>query len=99
MRSSILVAGTSLLFSGTLLFGTVYLAIANYVPHMGGWSDPPGKLSMALDETLLRIPYIISILFMIIGVTLLATAILKELSNKNLKTHATAGLDNGLMVK
>ena len=61
------------------------------------WGDgaiPPGKLSMALDETLLRMPYIISILFMIIGVTLLATATLKELSNKNLKTHATASLDN-----
>ncbi|NQX66099.1 hypothetical protein HQN90_08175 [Paenibacillus alba] len=82
MRISILVAGTSFLFSGSLLFGAVYLAIANHVPHMGGWSDPPGKLSLALDETMLRTPYIISILFMIIGVILLATAIIRELSNK-----------------
>lgn len=35
MRSSILVAGTSFLFSGTLLFGAVYLAIANYA-RIGG---------------------------------------------------------------
>ncbi|KRE55959.1 hypothetical protein [Paenibacillus sp. Soil750] len=94
MRSSILVAGTTFLFSGTLLFGMVNLAIANYVPHMGGWSDPPGKLSLALDGTMLRIPYIISILFMIIGVTLLVTAILKEFSNKNFETHVKAGLDS-----
>jgi len=48
----------------------VYLAIANYVPQMTGWSDPPGKFSLALNATMLRTPYVNSILFMII-VTLL----------------------------
>jgi preprotein translocase subunit SecG len=47
------------------------LAIANYVPNMGGWSNPPGKFSMAAEETMTFFPYILSILFMIIGILLL----------------------------
>ncbi|MDT3426083.1 hypothetical protein J2Z22_001603 [Paenibacillus forsythiae] len=89
MRRSFLIAGSTFLLSGTLLFGMVYLAIANYVPQMAGWSDPPGKFSLALDETMLRVPYIISILFMVIGIILFAVAIYKDLTNKNLETHGT----------
>ncbi|WP_156130455.1 hypothetical protein [Paenibacillus durus] len=89
MRRSFLIAGSTFLLAGTLLFGMVYWAIADYVPHMTGWSDPPGKFSLALDATMLRVPYIISILFMVIGVVLFAVAIYKELTNKNLETHRT----------
>lgn len=89
MRSSIMIAGSTLLLSGTLLFGMVYLAIANYVPQMTGWSDPPGKFSVALDATMLRLPLIVSILFMIIGVVLFAIAIYFEWKKKHIETDIT----------
>lgn len=79
----LLVSAFSFLLSGTLLFGMVYLAIANYVPHMTGWSDPPGKFSLALDTTMLRAPYVISILFMIIGTLLFAVALYQALLRRN----------------
>nr|WP_310186798.1 hypothetical protein [Bacillus sp. 3255] len=79
----LLVSAFSFLLSGTLLFGMVYLAIANYVPHMTGWSDPPGKFSLALDATMLRAPYVISILFMIIGTLLFAIALYQALLRRN----------------
>jgi hypothetical protein len=44
---------------------------------MTGWSDPPGKFSLALDATMLRAPYVISILFMILGTLLFAVATYK----------------------
>lgn len=84
LRRLFLVAGSTFLLSGTLLFGMVYLAIANYVPQMTGWSDPPGKFSSVLEATMLRVPYIISILFMIIGVILFAVAIYREYYINNL---------------
>jgi hypothetical protein len=61
----------------------VYLEIANHVPHMTGWSDPPGKFSLALDATMLRAPYVISILFMIIGTLHFAVATYKALSTRD----------------
>lgn len=67
----LLISASSIRLSVTILFGMVYLGIANYVPLMSGWSDPPGKFSLALDATMLRAPFVISILFMNIG-TLLA---------------------------
>ncbi|MDR6879620.1 hypothetical protein [Bacillus sp. 3255] len=83
MMRLLLVSAFSFLLSGTLLFGMVYLAIANYVPHMTGWSDPPGKFSLALDATMLRAPYVISILFMIIGTLLFAIALYQALLRRN----------------
>lgn len=76
----LLISGATFLLSGTILFGLVFVSISNYVPHMTGWSDPPGKFSLALDATMARTPYIISIIFMIIGSILLITALSKELS-------------------
>jgi hypothetical protein len=86
----LLISGATFLLSGTILFGLVYLSISNYVPHMTGWSDPPGKFSLALDAIMARTPYIISILLMIIGSILLITALSKELS----KTINQMQIDN-----
>jgi hypothetical protein len=80
MSRLLLIVGSCFLLSGTLLFGMVYLAIANYAPHMTGWSDPPGKFALAMEATMTRSPYVISILFMIIGTLLFAVAIYKALS-------------------
>jgi len=60
--------GYVLFMSGTILFGIMHLAIALYVPSLGGWSDPPGLISTVLSDTAGRVPYILSIIFMIIGI-------------------------------
>lgn len=79
MNKTFLIAGSSFVLSGSLLFGMVYLAIANYAPHMTGWSDPPGKFSLAMEATMTKAPFLISILFMVIGSLMLAIAVYKEL--------------------
>lgn len=63
--------GATLFITGTLLFGIVHLAIANYIPNMHGWSDPPGKFQKARNEIGVNVPYILSIFFMILGFILL----------------------------
>lgn len=78
----LLIVGSIFLLSGTLLFGMVYTAIANYVPHMNGWSDPPGKFALTMDATMMRPPYVISILFMIIGTLLFLFVTIKALSKR-----------------
>jgi hypothetical protein len=44
-----MVTGSTFLLAGVLLYGLVHIAIANYIPHMSGWSDPPGRLATALE--------------------------------------------------
>jgi len=87
MRKVLLFAGSTLLLSGTLLFGMVYLGISNYAGKMMGWSDPPGKFTIAMNDTMLRAPHIISILFIIFGLILFAIAISNELMEKKLENH------------
>lgn len=77
-----LIAGSTFLLSGTLLFGIVFLAIANFAGKMTGWSDPPGKFAIAMDETMMTAPHVISILFMIIGIIFYAVAIYMALPVK-----------------
>jgi hypothetical protein len=82
MTRLLLIVGCCFLLSGTLLFGMVYLAIANYAPHITGWSDPPGKFSLAMEGTMTRAPYVISILLMIIGTLLFAVAFYKAIDKQ-----------------
>ncbi|MBP3951786.1 hypothetical protein [Bacillus suaedae] len=63
--------GATLFIAGTLLFGIVHIAIANYIPNMHVWSDPPGKFQQARKEIGVNIPYILSIIFMVFGFILL----------------------------
>jgi hypothetical protein len=68
--------GATFLIAGVLLYGFVHLAIANYVPSMGGWStfslsESPGKFSQARDAVMVNIPYFLSILLFVIGLVLL----------------------------
>lgn len=70
--------GAVLLIAGVILFGFTHLAIANYVPNMGGWSEPPGKFSQARDAIMVNVPYFLSILFILIGLVLL---FLKEIKS------------------
>ncbi|CAH8711182.1 hypothetical protein M5W83_28890 [Paenibacillus thiaminolyticus] len=82
MNKLLLSAGSIFLISGVILFGMVHMAIANYAPNMPGWSDPPGKFSLAMEATMLIAPYVTGILFMIIGI-LLFLALYRDLSKNN----------------
>ncbi|MBU9714038.1 hypothetical protein [Evansella tamaricis] len=74
--------GATLFISGIMLFGFVHLAIANYVPNMGGWSNPPGKFATARAETMVNVPYFLSIILIIIGLLLIFLKELKAYLNK-----------------
>ncbi|WP_407271163.1 hypothetical protein [Radiobacillus sp. PE A8.2] len=63
--------GASLLLSGAVLFGFMHLAIANYVPNMGGWSDPPGKFNQVLRDTMITFPYYLGLILILTGLVLL----------------------------
>lgn len=63
--------GAVFLIAGVLLLGLVHVAIAVYVPSMGGWSDPPGKFNQAREEVMVNFPYFLSIGLIISGVILL----------------------------
>ncbi|WP_205620151.1 hypothetical protein [Cohnella thermotolerans] len=78
MIRTLLTAGSALLISGSLLLGFVMLAVANYVPAMTGWSDPPGKFSTALSAVMARAPFIVAIVLMAIGLLLLIAAVAME---------------------
>ncbi len=73
--------GGILLIAGTLLYGIVHLTIANYIPNMQGWSDPPGKFEQARNEIGVNIPYFLSIIFMVLGLILLFLKELKIIVN------------------
>ncbi|GAB4074667.1 hypothetical protein GCM10028778_21700 [Barrientosiimonas marina] len=64
--------GYILLVSGTILFGIMHLAIALYLPDLGGWGDPPGLIATVLSDIAGWIPYILSIVFMVTGIILIA---------------------------
>ncbi|MBB6452601.1 hypothetical protein HNQ94_001047 [Salirhabdus euzebyi] len=74
--------GALFFISGILLYGIVHLAIANYVPNMGGWSTPPGKFAIARDDTMLNVPYFLSIILIIVGSIILFLKELKAFINK-----------------
>ncbi|MGM8215263.1 hypothetical protein ACLIA0_06760 [Bacillaceae bacterium W0354] len=71
--------GATLFLSGILLFGLVHLAIANYVPNMVGWSDPPGKLETVRKEIMLNTPYFLSVFLIIVGGLILFLKVIKAL--------------------
>ncbi len=50
MEQRLLTFGYILFFSGIVLFGFMHLAIAAYMPHLTGWSNPPGKLASVLTD-------------------------------------------------
>lgn len=60
----------------------MHLAIALNIPHLEGWSDPPGKLATVLEEISGRVPYLLSIAFMIIGGIFIIYGLWKESGNK-----------------
>lgn len=60
----------------------MHLAIALYIPHRGGWSDPPGNLATVLEEISGRAPYLLSIAFMIIGGIFIIYGVWKNTGNK-----------------
>ena len=59
--------GSILIFSGTILLGIMHLAIANYIPSLQGWSDPPGKLTTVLTEIRGWFPYGLSLVLLLVG--------------------------------
>lgn len=63
--------GATLFMSGVILFGIIHLAIASYIPHLGVYENPPGRLFTVLTSITAWIPYILSILMMIGGFILL----------------------------
>jgi vacuolar-type H+-ATPase subunit I/STV1 len=67
MNKSLKLFGYVLFISGIMLFGLMHLAIALFVPNLSGWSDPPGKLVIVLNEIIGWVPYILSIILFIIG--------------------------------
>lgn len=71
MKNSLQMFGYVLFFSGTVLFGLMHLAIALFIPNLTGWSDPPGKLTVVLNEIIGWVPYILSILFISVGAIIL----------------------------
>lgn len=60
--------GYALFVSGTILFGLMHIAIAVYLPDMGSWSETNGIIAIALSGIAGWVPYILSIIFMVIGI-------------------------------
>ncbi|GAB1804894.1 hypothetical protein [Priestia megaterium] len=82
MKKSLQLFGTILFISGIILFGLMHLAIALYIPHLGEWSDPPGKLTVVLDEIIGWFPYMLSILFMLLGGAMLIFDLWKSIQKE-----------------
>ncbi|ASK60994.1 hypothetical protein CFK37_01585 [Virgibacillus phasianinus] len=72
------VLGIALFMSGTLLVGIMHLAIALYIPSLEGWTNPPGKFSTVMTEIMGWFPYILSIILMVAGITVLIFHYKKE---------------------
>jgi len=77
MNKLFMFIGAVLLISGTLLLGMTQIAVASFVPHVLGWSTPPGRFVTAMEELSLQTPYRISIFFMIVGLLLFAIVLIK----------------------
>ncbi|WP_209300610.1 hypothetical protein [Lentibacillus salicampi] len=58
--------GYVLFTSGTILFGIMHLAIALFLSNSAGIA-PPGLITTSLDSIAGWIPYILSIILMVIG--------------------------------
>ncbi|WP_042221843.1 hypothetical protein [Oceanobacillus manasiensis] len=90
MRKKLRNLGYVLFMSGTVLFGIMHLAIALYIPNLGGWSDPPGLMVTTLSDIAGWVPYTLSIVFMIIGAFLIVMDLSNNYSwwqNQNVETN------------
>lgn len=67
--------GSLLILTGTVLLGFMHLAIATYIPNISGWTGPPGKFAIVLTEISGWVPYILSIIQIIIGSNLVWTSL------------------------
>lgn len=83
MNKSLKLTGNVLFLSGTTLFGIMHLSIALFIPHIGDWSDPPGKLVTVLNEIDGWVPYVLSIIFMSIGAIIFIYDIWENIQRKN----------------
>ena len=61
--------GAVLFLSGVVLFGFVHLAVALYTPHLGYYVG--GRFSTILRSTSTWIPYVLSIILVVSGFTIL----------------------------
>ncbi|TYP73325.1 hypothetical protein [Paenibacillus methanolicus] len=91
MKQTFALAGSVLFVCGTFLFGLVYWIIARYAPNMSGWIGV--QLLAALNQTLLTIPFILSIVFMLVGAALFAVVLKADLdkektTKQNIRTEA-----------
>ncbi|MDQ1236735.1 uncharacterized BrkB/YihY/UPF0761 family membrane protein [Paenibacillus sp. SORGH_AS306] len=82
MNYSRLIIGSVFFIAGTLLFGFVHVAVANMFTHTRGPIDMPEQFNDFLGILRLKIPYIISIIFMCIGLILLITTLIQNHSRK-----------------
>lgn len=71
MDKAKLFIGALLFLSGVILFGMMHLAIAIYIPQMLNWSDPPGTFISALNGISGWVPYLLSIVLMVIGLIMI----------------------------
>lgn len=76
------IIGSSFLIAGTLLFGVIHLAVANMFTHSPGTMNIPGQFNDFLGSLRLKVPYIISILFMCVGLLILISTFIKNHSRK-----------------
>lgn len=67
MNERLRMFGYVLFILGIMLFGLMHLSIALYIPNLSGWSDPPGKLAIVLNEIIGWLPYTLSIILFSIG--------------------------------
>lgn len=49
----------------------MHLAIALFIPNLTGWGDPPGKLTIVLNEIIGWFPYTLNIILFSIGAWIL----------------------------
>lgn len=76
------IIGSSFLIAGTLLFGFIHVAVANMFTHSPRAIDIPGKFNDFLGSLRLKVPYIISIVFMCVGLLMLISAFIQNHSRK-----------------
>ncbi|SDM72115.1 hypothetical protein SAMN04488137_1616 [Fictibacillus solisalsi] len=80
MRNRLFIFGLVLFTVSGLIFGIMHAAFSLYASQLNGWSDPPGKLTTILNDSVGWVPYIISILFMVSGMYMICYIIIKDKS-------------------
>ena len=85
MNKTYLYLGSIFLLSGTIIFSSVYSTIGNYIPNLTGWSSPPGKFATVLENTMQTFPFIMSLIFLCIGLILLGNVIFHEMKSEKLE--------------